>query len=278
MKFRDFLPVIGMSVGLCVISAYPAMEFADRSRRAKIIDQLNQEVYEEDTTKKDEILLQARSYNQRIAGEDTELPPKEIWPYEKQLSPDAEDAAFGSVLIPKISLSMPVYHGTDEAVLTAGVGHLEGTSLPTGGLSTHTVASAHSGMKEMKAFDDIRELEKGDVFCFRVQGDVYAYRVYAIETVWPNEMESLNVEKGRDLATLVTCTPYGINDHRLLVHGERCPAPENLDEEMKSVTLNKIVRSITNRRVWPFLLAFSLVLLVLIISVLRIVKEKKKKA
>ena len=123
--------------------------------------------------------------------------------------------------IPKINLKMLVYHGTSDEVLAVGAGHLEGTSLPVGGPTTHCVITAHSGMKTMKAFDELRLLEVGDCFTVTTLGTSYEYEVESIETVLPYETESLGIVEGEDRVTLVTCTPYGINDHRLLVHGVR---------------------------------------------------------
>ena len=112
----------------------------------------------------------------------------------------------------------------------AGVGHVEGTSLPVGGESTHCVITAHSGMRNLRMFDDIRQLEPGDLVLLHTMGDVYAYRVVSSEVVWPDETSSLAIAPGEDLLTLVTCTPYGVNDHRLLVHCERTDyVPEEQD-------------------------------------------------
>ena len=119
-----------------------------------------------------------------------------------------------------------------DAALMAGVGHVEGTSLPVGGESTHCVITAHSGMRNLRMFDDIRQLEPGDLVLLHTMGDVYAYRVVSSEVVWPDETSSLAIAPGEDLLTLVTCTPYGVNDHRLLVHCERTDyVPEEANEQ-----------------------------------------------
>lgn len=165
-------------------------------------------------------LDQAHAYNDELAGLAPSIDPAQIVPYDDQLTFD-RDPMMSWVDIPSISVSMPIYHGTSDAALMAGVGHLEGTSLPVGGSSTHCVLTAHSGMQNLRMFDDIRQLEPGDLVLLHTMGDIYAYRVTGSEVVWPDQLNSLAIEPGQDLLTLVTCTPYGVNDHRLLVHCER---------------------------------------------------------
>ena len=125
--------------------------------------------------------------------------------------------------IPKINVYLPVQHGTDADTLENSVGHVVGTSLPVGGSSTHAVLSAHSGMASSKLFSDIDQLAVGDMFYIHVLGDTLAYKVDAIHTVLPTDTRLLQIEEGKDYVTLVTCTPFGINTHRLLVRGHRVP-------------------------------------------------------
>ena len=125
--------------------------------------------------------------------------------------------------IPKIGVYLPVQHGTDADTLERAVGHVVGTSLPVGGSSTHAVLSAHSGMASSKLFSDIDQLTEGDTFYIHVLGDTLAYRVNAINTVLPTDTHLLQIEDGKDYVTLVTCTPFGVNTHRLIVRGHRVP-------------------------------------------------------
>lgn len=125
--------------------------------------------------------------------------------------------------IPKINVYLPVQHGTGAETLEKSVGHVVGTSLPVGGSSTHAVLSAHSGMASSKLFSDIDQLEKGDIFYIHVLGEVLAYEVDDINTVLPTDTSLLQIEEDKDLVTLVTCTPFGVNTHRLLVRGHRVP-------------------------------------------------------
>ena len=143
------------------------------------------------------LLDQARLYNDTLAGKAIDGAAGDLLPYGKQLSPDGRDTAFGYVTIPKIGLSMPIYRGTDDAALSAGVGHLEGTSLPVGGASTHAVLTAHSGLEGMRAFDDIRKLEPGDVFGVKVLGDMRCYRVVGSQTVLPDQATEFGDRAGR---------------------------------------------------------------------------------
>ena len=141
--------------------------------------------------------------------------------------PYAEQLTVGGVMayvdIPKIGVYLPVQHGTDAGTLERAVGHVAGTSLPVGGSSTHAVLSAHSGMASSKLFSDIDQLTVGDMFYIHVLGEVLAYKVDAIHTVLPTDTSLLQIEDGNDYVTLVTCTPFGVNTHRLLVRGHRMP-------------------------------------------------------
>lgn len=139
----------------------------------------------------------------------------------------AQQLTVGGVMayvdIPKINVYLPVQHGTDADTLEKSVGHVVGTSLPVGGSSTHAVLSAHSGLASSKLFSDIDQLAVGDVFYIHVLGDTLAYKVDAIHTVLPTDTSLLQIEDNKDLVTLVTCTPFGVNTHRLLVRGHRIP-------------------------------------------------------
>ncbi len=145
--------------------------------------------------------------------------------YDSQLN-IAGDSIMGYVEIPKIQVLLPIYHGTEGQTLERGVGHLLGSSLPVGGKSTHTILSGHSGMASQKMFTDLGQLVTGDVFYLHVLNETLAYQVVEINTVLPHDTSLLGIVPGEDLCTLVTCTPYGINSHRLLVRGNRIPYEE----------------------------------------------------
>ena len=142
--------------------------------------------------------------------------------YESLLA--GEDGIMGSVRIPRIGVTQPIYHYATDEVLAKGTGHFYGSSLPVGGMNTHAVVTGHSGLMTSHMFDRLHELRKGDVFILSSFGRECAYKVDDIRTVLPDRTESLRIRPGKDLATLVTCTPYGVNTHRLLVTGHRVPA------------------------------------------------------
>lgn len=161
--------------------------------------------------------------------------------YEHQLNVTG-DGIMGYVEIPLIQVNLPIYHGTDSDALDAGIGHLLGTSLPVGGMNTHSVLTAHSGMANQKMFSDLDKLEQGDVFYLQVLGETLAYQVEQINTVLPHDTTYLGITEGEDFCTLVTCTPFGVNTHRLLVRGTRIPYEEAeviVEEQMQVEELPK---------------------------------------
>lgn len=177
----------------------------------------------------------AEAYNALLRGEaavstgGASVPPVD---YAEQLT---VGGAMGTIDIPKIGVYLPVRHGTGAETLERTVGHVVGTSLPVGGAGTHAVLSAHSGMASAKLFSDIDQLVKGDVFYIHVLGEVLAYEVDQIATVLPSDTSLLQIEDGQDLVTLVTCTPFGVNTHRLLVRGHRVAyVPELVVENGKT--------------------------------------------
>lgn len=133
----------------------------------------------------------------------------------------SEDGMLGYISIPKIEVSIPIYHGTEEEVLQKGAGHLKGSSLPVGGENTHCVVAAHRGLPSSKLFTDLDQLEVGDIFVLHVLNEVLVYEVDQITVVKPDEMQGLTIAEGKDFCTLLTCTPYGVNTHRLMVRGSR---------------------------------------------------------
>ena len=176
---------------------------------------------------KDE-LARADEYNRQAA----EAPILDPWlesqrpntpQYSNYLSQLDVNPVMATVKVPSADISLPIYHGTETSTLEKGVGHLFGTALPVGGEGTHTVLTGHSGLGSATMFDHLNRVKVGDVFYIEVLDRHLKYKVTDIRTVLPNETESLNKVAGKDLATLITCTPYGINTHRLLVTGERVP-------------------------------------------------------
>lgn len=176
----------------------------------------------------DDIWARARAYNLNLWKKPDRffMSDEEKTEYESLLNISG-NGIMAYVEIPSIKCALPIYHGTDETVLQTAVGHLEGTSLPVGGEGTHCVLSGHRGLPSAKLFTNLDQLTEGDIFLIRVLNETLTYEVDQICTVLPEEMEELELAEGKDYCTLVTCTPYGVNSHRLLVRGIRI---ENLEE------------------------------------------------
>lgn len=183
------------------------------------------------------------------------------------------DGMMGKVVIPKIDVNLPVFHYTTKEVLENGVGHLEGSSLPIGGESSHSVLSAHRGLPSASLFTDLDQLELGDHFLIYVLDDVLCYEVDQVKVVEPKETEDLSVEDGKDLMTLFTCTPYGVNTHRLLVRGHRVPYEETILTDEHVPTSNRSLH--TNYLLWVFVGLAVTGLLILVMY--RIDKKRREK-
>ena len=180
-----------------------------------------------DDGRSDDLLAAVRSYNERLVkkgGSLIILSEEERTEYNSLLDIDGT-GVIGYVSIPKVNIALPIYHGTSDEVLQSGVGHLEGSSLPVGGPGTHAVLSAHTGLPSAKLFTNIDQLVEGDTFTVRVLKETLTYQVDQLLVVLPNETDALRIEPGEDYCTLLTCTPYGVNSHRLLVRGRRVPLP-----------------------------------------------------
>ena len=205
----------------------------------------------------------AVSYNQKLfqSGHGLGLKDEEKEEYNELL--DVSGTGIMSyVEIPKIKCSLPIYHGTDEGVLQIAVGHIEGSSLPVGGLNTHCVLSGHRGLPSAKLFSNLDKLEEGDIFMIRTLDQTLTYEVDQIRIVLPDEVEDLKIEEGKDLCTLVTCTPYGINTHRLLVRGHRVAN----QEEAEAVRVTADAMLVDNRIVAMCIAVPVLVLLLIYVA------------
>ena len=185
----------------------------------------------------------------------------------------AGDEMMGSVEIPKINIKIPIYHTTEEEVLNKGAGHLEGSSLPVGGANTHAVISAHRGLPSASLFTDLDQLKEGDHFLIHVLNETLCYEVDKIFVVKPEETSSLAVEEGKDLVTLLTCTPYGVNTERLLVRGHRVPYVEEEVKEEKTVLSGSSLH--TNYLLWVFV-GLSVTALFVFVLYLKETKLKRR--
>ena len=176
---------------------------------------------------KKKLLDAAHAYNLKLAATSDRWHMTDEQKHEYNETLDVTGTGImGYVTIPRIKVKLPVYHGTSDGVLQIAAGHLAGTSLPVGGATTHAVVSGHTGLPSARLLTGLDELQKGDTFAFHVLDETYTYQVDQISVVLPSEISKLNIEQGRDYATLITCTPYGVNSHRLLVRGHRIPNPK----------------------------------------------------
>lgn len=234
------------------------------ARYAKKVAELGQEKYEE-------IWEEAKAYNQSLAEQNSNyaLTEEQKQEYEKILDVSGL-GIMGCVEIPKIGCTLPIYHGTAASVLQSGAGHLEWSSLPVGGTDTHCVLSGHRGLPSAKMFTDLDKLTEGDIFMLRVLDEVLTYEVDKILIVEPQEMSSLSIVEGEDYCTLVTCTPYGINTHRLLVRGHRI----NPAEDLKSIRVTADAVRIEPLLVLP--IAAIPIILLLLLLVLLVKKNRIK--
>lgn len=268
-RSSSLIIVIVLIAGLSLLLYPTVSEYWNSFHSSKAIADYANIVSNMDEAEYDRLLNAALNYNQELALRDNTffLSDEQKAEYEELLNISGT-GIMGYIEIPSIGVSLPVYHGTSEAILQIAVGHLEWSSLPVGGSSTHSVLSGHRGLPSAKLFTDLDQLENGDIFIVRVLNEVFTYEVDQILIVDPDDTDSMVVFDGEDLCTLVTCTPYGINSHRLLVRGHRT---ENIEEA-------KVIRVTSDAvQIEPMLVAPIVaipILLVLMIGLL--VKPKKR--
>lgn len=214
-------------VGVCIF-AYPTVSnWWNSVHQSQAIDSYIEAVADLDEAEYERVWNNAKAYNEALAQRTPSLTlsAEARVNYESQLNVSG-NGVMSILEIPSINVRLPIYHGTDNAVLQVAIGHLEGTSLPVGGKSTHCVVSGHRGLPSAVILSDLDKVREGDVFMLHTLNETLAYEVDQIRIVEPREVDSLVIEPGEDLCTLVTCTPYGINSHRLLVRGHRVPVAD----------------------------------------------------
>ena len=266
MKKKDFSTIaliIVFFVGVSVLLYPTVSDYWNSLHQSQAIATYADSVENMDEQDYEKLWDAAVSYNQKLfqSGHGLGLKDEEKEEYNELL--DVSGTGIMSYIeIPKIKCSLPVYHGTDEGVLQIAVGHIEGSSLPVGGLNTHCVLSGHRGLPSAKLFSNLDKLEEGDIFMIRTLDQTFTYEVDQIRIVLPDEVEDLKIEEGKDLCTLVTCTPYGINTHRLLVRGHRVAN----QEEAEAVRVTADARMVDNRIVAMCIAAPVLVLLLIYVA------------
>lgn len=250
MKKRGITKILLMFLVFLASSAlilYPFIaNYVFEHRTDSIVQAVEEEADEIDDSVRKAELERAGQYNEMIASGHIRLQDPFVEQEDYSETYGAllcmnEDGVMGFIRIPSIEVSLPIYHGTAEHTLEAGAGHLEGSSLPIGGSSTHSVITGHTGLSSAKMFTDLIELQEGDIFILNIYGEKLIYEVDQIKTVLPYELGELTITPGQDYCTLVTCTPYGVNTHRLLVRGVRTTELE--DTEQGEVFKAKAVES-----------------------------------
>lgn len=274
-RIRYLLLAVLFLAGLAVLLYPAASDRWNRYRDRQLITEYGEAVAEK-TEDYSEYFGAAQAYNQSLIGTPV---PDAFADRQDQANPEYEallnvsgDGLIGYVEIPVIDVKLPVYHYTTDEVLKKGAGHLFGSSVPVGGESTHSVISAHRGLPNAQMFTDLDQLEEGDLFYITVLSRKLAYEVDRIQVVVPSNTESLAIEEGEDYVTLVTCTPYAVNTHRLLVRGHRIDYTEETYEEQLQISGTKTG---AGQRLWIHLLC-ALAGVLLSVSVMRIFSKREK--
>ena len=228
-----FVLVILLGAGA---AAYPLIASINNEHTQSLVQtEYEEKIQQLDPSEIDAALEAAREYNKTISTvqiEDIDKIKADLPPYEDLLNL-ANNGIMGYIEIPAIDIDLPIYHGTTGAAMEKGAGHMEGTSLPVGGIGTHAVISAHSGMASAKLFTDLDKLKLGDMFFITVCNQKLAYEVDNIAVVEPTDIDLIRVDTQQDYVTLLTCTPYGVNTHRLLVRGHRVEMAEEAIAEVE---------------------------------------------
>ena len=261
--------MIVMLVGIGLL-LYPSVaNYWNQFHQTRAIMAYNDTVSSLSTEDYEKILNDAKEYNKKLGetGIVWKMSKAQKAEYEKQLAVDSS-GIMGYVSVPKFHIKLPVYHGTNESVLQIAIGHLEQTSLPVGGESSHCEVSGHRGLPSARLFTDIDKIKEGDTWTMNVLNETLTYECDQIRIVEPEDLSKLQIAKGKDYCTLITCTPYGVNTHRLLVRGHRIP---NVDGNA-NLTADAI--QIEPIYIAPFL-AIPIILILLIVLIASTRKAKK---
>lgn len=270
-NFINIILVLVLLVGLSLLLYPTVSDYWNSFHQTQAITNYAEKVVAMDPEERERIWNAAVAYNEKLAASDTGFyrTEEQLEEYEKQLDVSGL-GIMGYIEIPEIDCSLPIYHGIEESVLQIAVGHLEWSSLPVGGKSSHCVLSGHRGLPSAKLFTNLDQLIEGDTFMLRVLEETLTYEVDQIRIVEPQEVDDLKIDEGEDYCTLVTCTPYGINTHRLLVRGHRV---ENTEKSNLRVTADAV-------QIEPLFVApiVAIPLLVICLIGVMIPKQPKKKS
>lgn len=274
-RLTVLVPIVIFMIGAGIF-LYPALSnYINTLQHNKTIQTYQAKLSSTDQAELDALWNEANAYNDQLAGETLRDPfvlgSGYVLPehYENVLNPQG-DGVMGYIEIDKIDVRLPIYHGTSEEVLKQGVGHIEFSSLPIGGLNRHCVLSAHRGLPSSLLFTHLDEMEIGDRFYIHVLNEVHAYQVDSIETILPEELSFLHLDPNQDWVTLLTCTPYGVNTHRLLVRGHRIEYVEpTAQEEQQSSSLPKWLQE--------YIVSIGIGLFILLLLIIIWILRKKRK-
>lgn len=272
---RIILAIFVLLIGLGVLG-YPTLSnYLSQKNSSYALDTYEKEVKKQNKKTLEHEWAKAKAFNETLAGNPVHDPFIEGSGYAIQSNYFELlniNNMMGKLEIPKIKVEMPIYHGTSEKTLKRGIGHLEGSSLPVGGKSTHSVLTGHTGVTAGKMLTDLTELKEGDLFYVSVLDKTLAYKVDQIQVVLPEETDALKLIKGQDHCTLLTCTPYGVNSHRLLVRGVRTKYIAKEKEKIKPIK-----KTFENRKVLIVAIITTIVMVILIgIRIYFIYKKNKK--
>ncbi|MBR1862157.1 MAG: class C sortase [Lachnospiraceae bacterium] len=260
-------------VGGLGVMLYPSVsEWWNSLHASRSISEYVMAVESIDNTELERILDEAREFNRKLyANPHFDLTEEEYAEYEKCLDISGT-GIMGYISIPSISVNLPIYHGTEETVLQIAAGHLAGSSLPVGGESTHSIISGHRGLPSAKLFTDLDKLVVGDTFVISILNEQMTYRVDQIKVVLPEDTSELSISRGKDYCTLVTCTPYGINTHRMLVRGHRV---ENEKEELV-VLITPDATKVPNHLVAVFIIIPTLIIMLIVYMIFTAGRKKNR--
>lgn len=278
-RLFDILRIMGILIALSIMLYPTVSNYLYEKNSSRAVNSYDENAANLDQEERAGNLQKAREYNARLAGNvqvegDTFQSKAEISQEYEQLLRIDKSGMIGYIIIPKIDVELPIYHTTSEAVLKSGIGHFPSSSLPVGGEGSHAVLTGHRGLPSRKLFTDLDQIINGDIFYIRIQGEMLAYEVDQILTVLPEETDALQIEPGKDYVTLVTCTPYAVNTHRLLVRGHRIPYEETEKAEPPEIDHGLKIPF----EVLMLLVGFGIVLMfILIWQIIRKVKRRNTK-
>lgn len=240
LNITNLILVCMLVVGAFLLTYPTFADWWNSFHATRVISNYVQQIENMDTEEFEQIRAEAVAYNERLLHETNRYiqSDEQLAEYNSLLDVTGK-GVMGYIDIPKIRVTLPIYHTTEESVLQVAIGHIPGTSLPVGGESTHCVLTGHRGLPSAKLFTDIDRLVEGDTFQMQILDETLTYEVDQIREVLPAELNELQIEEGKDYCTLVTCTPYGINTHRLLVRGHRVETEEVLHVSADAVQLNQ---------------------------------------